>query len=178
MAGESRESDGGDSRAEPGEVARDAAADIGEAVVRVARAAGSVLDAFGQAAGDALSGLVGGAPRASAALVSGIVPEMPPLFPVTAGETVDTRVRLVNHSESASEPFDLAATDLVSDAGDGIPAQVASVPPGLRVVAAHQSDTISVTVSVPAETKPGIYRGELLPTDDKVTPAPLVVEVR
>jgi acyl dehydratase len=176
MTDEPRKSDAGKSRAEPGEVARDAVAEIGEAVTHVAHAAGSVLDAIGEAAGDALSGLV--ARRRSGAPASAVVPELTPLHPVQAGDEVKTRVRLANGTDSATEAFALTATDLVSDTGDRIAAGAVSLSDDKRVVAANATDTVQVRVNVPADAKPGVYTGEVRPSDGSVAPAPIVIEVR
>jgi hypothetical protein len=177
MSDEPMKSGAEGSRPEPGEVARDAAADIGEAVTRVTHAVGSVLDAVGQAAGDALSGLAARRGNATPP-VSAVVPELKPLLPVRPGDEVTTRVRLANEADSASEPFSVAAGDLVSDAGDTIASDAVSVSPGVRVVAARGSDTVALTLTVPADAKPGVYRGELRATDDGVAAVPLVVDVR
>jgi hypothetical protein len=154
----------------------DARADIAEAVTLVTHAVGTALDRVGQAVGDALSGFVGGG--ATPALGTDVVPEVRPVFPVKGGEEVTTRVRLENRADAASEPFDLAPTDLVSDAGDTIPADAVSVPDGQRVVAALASDTVQLSVNIPVDAKPGIYRGELRPTDGSVPAAPVVIHVR
>jgi hypothetical protein len=167
--------DAGGSRKDAGKIARDAAADMGEAVTLAARAAGSVLDRVGQIAADLISGLSG---RGGGGLVSGVVPDHRPLFPIESGGDADTRVGLVNDSDAASEPFELTATDLVSDAGDTIPADAVALAPEMRVVAARGSDTVRVAVRIPEDARPGIYRGELRPTDDRIAPAALVIEVR
>jgi hypothetical protein len=176
MTDEPRRSDAGKSRAEAGKAARDAVAEIGDAVTSVAHAAGSVLDAIGEAAGDALSGLV--ARRGSAAPASGVVPELTPLHPVQAGDEVTTRLRFANGADSATDAFVLAATDLVSDAGDRIAAGAVSLSDDKRVVAANATDTFQVRVDVPADAKPGVYKGEVRPTDTSMAPAPIVIEVR
>jgi hypothetical protein len=38
------------------------------------------------------------------------------------------------------------------------------VAEGARVVASHSSDTVAVTVKVPADAKPGDYKGEIQAT--------------
>jgi hypothetical protein len=154
----------------------DARADLAEAVTLVTRAAGTALDRVGQVVGDALSGFVGGG--ATPALGTDVVPDVRPLFPVKAGEQVTARVRLENSADASSEPFDLAPTDLVSDEGETIPAGAVSVPDGQRVVAARASDTVQLSVNVPVDAKPGVYRGELRPTDGGVPAAPVVIHVR
>lgn len=162
-------------------MARDARTEIGDLVARAARAAGSALEWAGETAGDALQGLFAGGSLLGSggeSLASTVVPEVAPLRPLQAGEEAGARLRLVNSGDAASEPFVLAATDLASDSGDSIPAAAVSVPGDQRVVAAGQSDSIALTVKVPAGAKPGIYRGELRPTPGGVEPLPLVIHVR
>jgi hypothetical protein len=156
---------------------RDPGTEIGEAVTRAGQVAGSALQRAGELAGDALSGFLGGwSRRPGPALVTNVVPELVPLLPAQPGDEVETRVKLVNDGDGASEPFAPSATDLVSEAGDRI-ASEAVVPPGhQRVVASHSSDSVPLTVKIPSDTKPGVYRGEIRGTG--VAPAPLVVEVR
>jgi hypothetical protein len=160
-------------RRDPEKTARDAVADIGEAGSVVARAAGSAIDRVGKIAGELVSGGTGGGD-----LLSSVVPEVRPATPLEPGSEVAARVRLVNEADAATEPFDLSVTELVSDAGDRIPAEAVSLPPHQRVVAAHGSDTVLVTVDVPSDAAPGMYRGELKPSDAGVQPAPVVVHVR
>jgi hypothetical protein len=155
----------------------DARADLAEAVTLVTRAVGTALDSVGQVVGDTMSQLFGGTGGGRAPATE-VVPEVRPLFPVAAGDEVTTRVSLSNHADAASEPFGLAATDLVSDAGDSIPADAVSAGAEQRVVAAHTTDTVQVSVSIPGDAKPGVYKGELRPGDESVPPAQLVVEVR
>jgi hypothetical protein len=152
----------------------DAKADIAEAVTLVTRAVGTALDRVGQAVGDAMSGLVGGGRE----LTSEVLPEMRPLLPVEPGGAATTRVRLFNKEENGSEPFDLSVTDFVSDAGDRIPAEAASLAEHQRVVAAGGSDTVLVAIKVPPDAKPGTYRGELQPSVATVAAAAIAVEVR
>src|SRR4051794_23092865 len=92
--------------------------DVADAVNRAAQVARSALERAGEAVGDLLSGLAGGEPG----LATDVVPEVWPLHPVKGGAEVATRVRLVNGSESSTEPFTLTAPELVSEGGDRIPA--------------------------------------------------------
>src|SRR4051812_36743777 len=121
--------------AEPEKTARDAVTEIGEAVSAVARAAGSAIERAGKIAADLVSG-------ESGELVSSVVPELPPASPLEAGSEVATRVRLVNESDAATEPFELSAAELVSDDGGRIPASAVTVAQHQRVVAAHGSDSV------------------------------------
>jgi hypothetical protein len=168
-----------DARPDPRKSARDAGAEIGSALTRAAEVTGAALIQAGQVAGDALLGFFGGGSgRAGDALVTDVVPELAPLHPLSPGDEVQTRVRLVNAEAGASEPFALTATDLTSDAGDKIPADSVVVPAHQRVLAANAWDTVRVTLRVPDDAKPGVYSGELRADAGGVEPAPLVLEVR
>jgi hypothetical protein len=101
-----------------------------------------------------------------------------PLRPARPGDEVETRVRLVNEADSASEPFALSATELTSEAGDKLPADTVVVPSHERVVAGNASDTVPLTLRVPADTKPGVYSGELSAGDSGIASVPLTLEVR
>jgi hypothetical protein len=159
-------------------IARDAGGEIGEAVTRAANAAGTAILRVGELAGDALLGFFGSAVRPAAPLATDVLPELRPLLPVQAGDEVQTRVKLINEGEYATEPFTLSATDLVSDAGERIAADAVVLPPDQRVLDTKLSDTVPLTVKVPADAKPGVYRGEVTGDDDGVAAAQLVLEVR
>ncbi len=164
-----------DDRPNAEKIARDAGAEIGDAVSRAAQAAGTAIIRTGQIAGDALLGFFGSAMRPAPRLATDVLPELAPLLPVQAGDEVSTRVKLVNADAGASEPFGLTATDLVSETGDRIGADAIVLPSHQRVVAAGTWDTAPLTVKVPADAKPGTYRGELR---GGVAGVPLVIEVR
>jgi hypothetical protein len=161
--------------------AREAGDDIERAVRRASEVAGGAIARAGELAGAALSGLFGGGDRSASAhdLSSSVLPGFPPPLAATAGEELELGVTLVSAADRSSEPFGYTAADLVSEAGDRIPADAIALPPYQRVLAAGLSDRERVTVSVPAGTKPGVYRGELRPTDgEAVAPVALAVEVR
>jgi hypothetical protein len=161
-----------------GEVARDAGAEIGTALARAAEAAGAAISRVGEIAGDALLGYFGSARRPGGTLVTEVLPEHAPLLPVEPGAKVHTRVKLDSDGGGESEPFTLSATDLVSDAGNRIPADAVVLPDQQRVIAANLSDTVPLSVEVPADAQPGVYRGELKADGAGVAPAELVIEVR
>jgi hypothetical protein len=149
--------------------------DVADAVARAAQVARSALERAGEAVSELLSGLGGG----EAPLTTGVVPEVLPLHPVEGGAEVATRVRLVNSSDGSTEPFTLTATDLVSGDGEArIPADAVSVGPEQRVLAGGTTDTVRVTVAVPEGAAPGVYSGELQPSESAVAPAALKLEVR
>ena len=164
-----------DDRPDAEKIARDAGAEIGDAVSRAAQAAGTAIIRTGQIAGDALLGFFGSAMRPAPRLATDVLPELAPLHPSAAGDEVEVRVKLVNGDAEATEPFTLSATELVSDAGDRIGADAVVLPEHQRVVAAETWDSAPLTVKVPADAKPGVYRGELR---GGVAEVPLVIEVR
>jgi hypothetical protein len=102
---------------------------------------------------------------------------VPPPAPAAGGADHQTRVSLENHNEESTEPFELKAADLVSSAGDRIPASAIAVDPAQRVVAGNSHDTVAVTVKVPADAKPGDYTGEIEATNGAIGPVPLTVHV-
>jgi hypothetical protein len=178
MADGDKKGERADERPDAGKVAREAGVEIGEAVSRAAEAAGTAIIRVGQLAGDALLGYFGNALRPGAPLATDVLPELPPLLPVKAGDEVATRVKLVNSSAQASDPLVLSASDLVSQSGDRIAADAVVVPEHERVVAGGAWDTVGVTLKVPPDAKPGVYEGELKPSSDGIEAVPLVVEVR
>src|SRR3954454_5465519 len=110
MGGAVAEGPSGD-RPDPGRAAREAGAEIGTALSRAAEVAGGALIQAGQVAGDALLGFFGRAVRPRDPLATNVVPELMPLLPASPGDEVETRVRVVNEGETASEPFTLTSTD-------------------------------------------------------------------
>lgn len=169
--------DNREDRPDARKIARDAGNEIGEALIRAGQAAGTALLRVGELAGDALSGFFGDG-GTGGKLRSHVVPELAPLHPMSPGDEVETRVRVVNEADGASKPFALTATELTSDAGDAIPAEAVVLPSHQRVVAGHLSDSVPLTVKVPADAKPGLYRGELRADGDGVGAVALVFEVR
>lgn len=162
-------------RPDPIQSARDAGAEIGEVARRATAAIAPLLDQVGERVAEAMSGMFGGG---RGRLASHVVPELTPLHPMSAGDEVETRVKLVNGSAEATEPFALRSTELTSEAGDKIPADTVVLPTEQRVVAGNLSDTIALTLRVPPDAKPGFYRGELSAGDADVDAVPLVIEVR
>jgi hypothetical protein len=165
-----------DKRTDPRDSARDAGAEIGTALSKAAEVAGAAIIQAGQVAGDTLLGFFGRVGGRRDELVTNVVPELMPLLPVSPGDEVETRVKVVNGGDSASEPFALTPTELTSEAGDKIPANAVVVPSHERVVAANASDTVPLTLKVPADAKPGVYSGELSAAG--VEAVPLLLEVR
>lgn len=160
---------------DPAQILREVGEEIKQAAARTNESVSSALQRFAELAREQMPGLIGGA---SATPPSVVIPELPPLRPLRASQQADGRVRLANSGDSASEPFSLEATDLVSDAGDHIPATAVVLADHQRVVAAGLTDTAPVTMAVPEGTAPGIYRGELRPSVDTVAAVPLEVHVQ
>ena len=168
-----------ESRPDPQKVARDAGAEIAEAARRATAALGPVVEQMGDRISEGISGIFGGGAGGRAgALASHVVPELAPLHPMRAGDEVETRVKLVNGEDSATEPFALSSTEMASEAGDKIPADAVVVESEQRVVAGKTWDTVPLTLRVPADAKPGVYRGELTVGAGGIEAVPLVLEVR
>jgi hypothetical protein len=131
------------------------------------------VDMAGEALSKALMGL-GAAVRdvGGGALPSAAAPEL-----AGPGHTVTTSVRLRNDSTDSTRPFGLTPVDLVSPDGERIPAAAVEVAAGTQVIPGRGTATVVVTVSVPAETKPGVYSGRLDSAGVPVGNAQVVVEV-
>src|SRR3954471_19296041 len=96
-----------ENRPDAKKIASDAGSEIGDALIKAGQAAGDALLRVGELAGGALSSYFG-----DRTLASHVLPELAPLPPLHPGDEVETRVRLVNDADSASEPFALSATEL------------------------------------------------------------------
>ena len=131
------------------------------------------LDMAGEALSKALMGL-GAAVRD---VGSGTLPSAEPPELSGPGDTVTTSVRLRNDSTDATQPFELTPADLMSPDGERIPASAVEVGRGTQVVPGGGTATVVVTVSVPADTKPGVYSGRLDSAGVAVGNAQVVVQV-
>ena len=132
-------------------VVRNAASGVSAALVRAGEVAAAALEGMGVHPDQVPSTPLG----------SNVRPHLTPADPRPAGEEHHVRVSLTNGGKAASEPFKLRATQLKSDGGDKIPANAVTVPKEKRVLAGNASDTVAVTVDVPADAKPGTYTGKL-----------------
>ena len=163
-------------RPDPAKSARDAGAEIAEAARRATAAMAPLLEQVGERVSEAASNIFGFGGRG--ALASHVVPELTPLHPMGPGDEVETRVQVSNSGRNASEPFALSATELTSDAGDRLAADSVVVPSHQRVVAGKLSDTMPLTLRIPADAKPGVYRGQITAGANGIDDVPLVLEVR
>jgi hypothetical protein len=155
---------------------RDTGADIAKAVREALAQAGEALGRAGEVASSAIEGAL--ASRGSGAredLSSEVLNYFEQLDVLAAGEEDSVRIELSNPGENATEPFALSGCELKSSGGDTIPASAVVVPDHQRVLAAGLTDSVPVTVKVPAGTKPGSYTGEV---QGGPKPAPISVEVR
>lgn len=105
------------------------------------------------------------------------VAEIPEVGPASAGSKVATRLMIANDNEESSEPFTLQAADLVSAEGAKIPAANVDLPEHQRVVAGQSHDTVAVTITIPPDTPPGTFTGEVQADNGAVGPHPLTVQV-
>ena len=143
---------------------RDTGADIAEAVREALGHVTEALGRAGEAASTAIEGALaarGGSSLLRENLASEVLHHFEPLEELSAGEADSVRVTLTNPGEEATDPFDLSACELTSSGGDKIPASAVVVPDHQRVLAAGLSDSIPVTVTVPAGTKSGTYTGQV-----------------
>lgn len=79
--------------------------------------------------------------------------------PVKAGEKGEVSLVIENDGETATETFELRATDLISASGDSIPAHLVQFEPKSIGVAPHQNQRVVVTVTPPVAATPGTYSG-------------------
>lgn len=149
------------------------AADADQVVERLRDDVHRAVDAVVDLVGGAVTALSGGA---GGDLRSAQQPGIYPSPPAGAGTEATARVELTNDSDAATEPFELNPTDLASPEGERIPAAAVKVADVTRVIAGGSSDAVEVTVQVPAETRPGVYTGELKASGAEIC-APVVIEV-
>lgn len=136
--------------------------DIGQVLRNVASGVGQALARAGEVAASALEGRGGHSEQVpSVPLGSNVLAHLTPPDPRAAGGEYQVRVELTNDGKAATEPFKLRATQLKSEGGDKIPAKAVDVPKHQRVLAGNSADTVAVTVAVPADAKPGTYKGKL-----------------
>lgn len=111
--------------------------------------------------------------RASAAAVSTL--QLP--HSIAAGEIAEIAMQVENDSGSATERFELNASDLISDEGGRIPAgNVRFEPPALQIPP-HRTARVAVKLRIPDKVTPGTYSGLLQATKLQPVRAVLVVEV-
>jgi hypothetical protein len=80
---------------------------------------------------------------------------------VRAGESIEVPLAVENAGDAPTEAIEFHSSDLVSATGARITAGRVSFAPPALVIAPGQSEVVKVTLSVPADTPPGIYAGLL-----------------
>lgn len=154
-------------------------------VSRFRQDAHEIIDLAVDLLGGALGSVTGLANRAVAirdpavpeAARSGRVPTLTMSEPVAAGSSGDVAMSVENDSDQATETFTMNASDLISGAGDRIPAnRIAFDPPSLKVDP-REAEKITVLLTVPPKTPPGTYSGLLQATKLEPVRAVLVVTV-
>jgi uncharacterized membrane protein len=98
--------------------------------------------------------------KGRAATIPGI-PTLTVPTPVKAGGEVQIPMTLENESERQTETFNLLSSDLVNAEGERIAANQISFSPEQMLLEPHRSATVTVTVHVPENAKPGLYSGLL-----------------
>jgi hypothetical protein len=78
---------------------------------------------------------------------------------VAAGETARLSMSVNNSADSATEPFSLVASDLVSNEGARIPSDSVTFEPLSVTIPANASERVEIVVAVPADVAPGTYAG-------------------
>ncbi len=96
---------------------------------------------------------------------------------IAAGETAEIAMQVENDASSATELFELNASDLVSDNGGRIPARNVKFEPAALQIPAHHTERIAVKLRVPEKVTPGTYSGLLQATKLQPVRAVLVVKV-
>ncbi|HVR06051.1 MAG TPA: hypothetical protein VMS02_08410 [Solirubrobacteraceae bacterium] len=96
---------------------------------------------------------------------------------IAAGEVAEIAMQVENDSGSATERFELNASDLVSDEGGRISAGNVSFEPPALQIPPHHTERVAVKLRIPDKVTPGTYSGLLQATKLQPVRAVLVVEV-
>ena len=92
------------------------------------------------------------------------IPSLTVPTPVKAGTSIDIPMTLENASSKATEAFNLLSSDLINPGGERIAAQQISFVPDKLTLEPQKSTVVTVRVSVPVQTPPGVYSGLLQAT--------------
>lgn len=110
-------------------------------------------------------------------MAGGNLPTISMRDPIKAGESADVSIFLENNSDKPIEEFTLYSTELVSDAGDRIPAgQIAFNPTSLKI-SSQGTEKVLITVSIPEGSKAGVYSGMVMATNMNMLRSVIVVKV-
>lgn len=92
------------------------------------------------------------------------IPSLAVPTPVKAGTSIDIPMTLENASSKPTEAFYLLSSDLINPSGERIKAQQISFKPDKLVIEPQNSTIVTIRVSVPEQTPPGVYSGLLQAT--------------
>jgi hypothetical protein len=94
-----------------------------------------------------------------------------------AGETSEIPISLENSSDVQTDEFRLYSTDLISDSGERISANALKFMPPTLKIEPHKSEKIVVMITVPSETRPGVYCGLVLAANMNQLRSEIVINV-
>jgi hypothetical protein len=149
-----------------------------DVIGRALSTVGSVADRTVRIGGDVTRGgdRAGGSAAGRRAPVQAVSTLVIP-HSIAAGETAEIAMQVENDASSATELFELNASDLVSDNGGRIPARNVKFEPAALQIPAHQTERIAVKLRVPEKVTPGTYSGLLQATKLQPVRAVLVVKI-
>lgn len=145
-----------------------AAMTVGDRAGRIVNVTASHLMQAGSAEADAPGSAEAAAMRIPAVRTSGTV---------APGETATVTMSLENASDATTTEFTLHCSELVSARDRRIPASAVAFEPKTLSVEPRVAGTVTVRVTVPLGTDPGIYEGLLRATQLDELRAMLVVTV-
>jgi hypothetical protein len=85
--------------------------------------------------------------------------------PLKAGEKGEIPISLENSSDTQTDEFKLYSTELLSDTGMRVPSSVIKFSPSSLKIDPHKTETITVSIDLPKDTKPGTYCGLVMATN-------------
>jgi hypothetical protein len=97
--------------------------------------------------------------------------------PVKAGQAVEIPLTLENGGDSPTEEFGFYSSDLLNATGDHIGAGQISFQPKAVTIDSHSSTPVTVVVSIPEGTIPGVYSGLVQATKLELLRAVLTIRV-
>ncbi|HYN33136.1 MAG TPA: hypothetical protein VES40_10970 [Ilumatobacteraceae bacterium] len=127
-------------------------------------------DGANGAANGAVNGAVNGASTGKVSVLDAI-------DTVARGGTAQLSMAVTNSSVTATEPFSLVASDLISEGGHRISADCVSFDPSSVTIAASSSERVTIEVHVPPDVDPGRYSGLVQATNLEHVRAVLTITV-
>lgn len=108
---------------------------------------------------------------------AGGVPALNVEQPVKAGQAVEIPLTLENGGDSPTEKFGFYSSDLLNSTGEIIRSGNISFQPNAVTIDSHGSTPVTVIVSIPEGTSPGVYSGLVQATKLELLRAVLSVRV-